>query len=150
LIIGAFAAATHADEGKDESRGKEGKKFEQRHDKDWEKKHEKDRERKRESRADGRSYFHEHGYTRLDIPQGHLPPPGECRIWYPDRPAGHQPPPTRCSGVHVPAGGWLIERPRGEARYRVSVYDPYQPAIVLNSGMFDLRGTTLVLTAVIR
>jgi hypothetical protein len=23
-------------------------------------------------------------------------PPGECRIWFPDRPPGHQPPPGRC------------------------------------------------------
>jgi hypothetical protein len=30
------------------------------------------------------------------IPDGHLPPPGECRVWYPDRPAGHQPPPFKC------------------------------------------------------
>jgi hypothetical protein len=32
----------------------------------------------------------------LRIPKGHLPPPGECRRWYPDRPAGHQTPPFRC------------------------------------------------------
>jgi hypothetical protein len=31
-----------------------------------------------------------------DVPPGHLPPPGECRVWYRDRPAGHQPPPTTC------------------------------------------------------
>jgi hypothetical protein len=30
------------------------------------------------------------------VPRGHLPPPGECRTWYPNRPAGHQPPPYRC------------------------------------------------------
>lgn len=30
------------------------------------------------------------------IPAGHLPPPGKCRVWFPDRPAGHQPPPTDC------------------------------------------------------
>ena len=42
------------------------------------------------------SYFHQHGYTR--IPNGHLPPPGECRIWYPDRPAGHQLEPHRSRG----------------------------------------------------
>ena len=30
------------------------------------------------------------------MPQGHLPPPGACRTWYPGRPAGHQPPPHRC------------------------------------------------------
>jgi hypothetical protein len=30
------------------------------------------------------------------VPPGHLPPAGECRVWYDDRPAGHQPPPTSC------------------------------------------------------
>ena len=30
------------------------------------------------------------------IPAGHLPPPGECRIWFPDRPPGQQPPPGPC------------------------------------------------------
>lgn len=26
------------------------------------------------------------------IPPGHMPPPGKCRIWYPDRPPEQQPP----------------------------------------------------------
>ena len=30
------------------------------------------------------------------IPPGHLPPPGECRVWRPGIPPGHQPPPFRC------------------------------------------------------
>ena len=30
------------------------------------------------------------------VPPGHLPPPGECRVWYDHRPPGHQPPPTSC------------------------------------------------------
>ena len=48
-----------------------------------------------------------HGY---DVPAGHLPPPGECRIWYPDRPAGHQPPPGICQDLEwqVPPGAALI------------------------------------------
>ena len=36
-----------------------------------------------------------HGQTK-SIPPGHLPPPGECRVWYDGRPPGHQPPPTSC------------------------------------------------------
>jgi hypothetical protein len=30
------------------------------------------------------------------IPPGHLPPPGECRVWYDGRPPGQQPQPTSC------------------------------------------------------
>ncbi len=37
-----------------------------------------------------------YGDRSRGIPPGHLPPPGECRVWYDDRPAGHQPPPTSC------------------------------------------------------
>ncbi|MEL6324967.1 MAG: hypothetical protein AAFQ84_12135 [Pseudomonadota bacterium] len=43
-----------------------------------------------------------------DIPPGHYPPPGECRVWFPDRPAGQQPPPGSCN-VRVPRGAVLIE-----------------------------------------
>ena len=30
------------------------------------------------------------------VPPGHLPPAGQCRVWYDGRPPGHQPPPTSC------------------------------------------------------
>ncbi len=43
----------------------------------------------------------------LGIPRGHLPPPGACRIWYPDRPPGQQPPPGSCGGI-VPPGAVLV------------------------------------------
>ena len=44
------------------------------------------------------------------IPSGHLPPPGKCRIWFPDRPPGHQPPPGDCHALQfqVPLGATLI------------------------------------------
>lgn len=45
----------------------------------------------------------------IRIPRGHLPPPGECRLWFPDRPPGHQPPPTSC-GAEVAEGAVLIRR----------------------------------------
>ena len=45
---------------------------------------------------------------RYNIPEGHYPPPGSCRVWFPDRPAGQQPPPGSCN-VRVPYGAVLIE-----------------------------------------
>ncbi|MEQ9814067.1 MAG: hypothetical protein RLO50_14915 [Azospirillaceae bacterium] len=45
-----------------------------------------------------------------NVPPGHLPPPGECRIWFPDRPPGHQPPPGNCAVLRfqVPPGAFLV------------------------------------------
>jgi hypothetical protein len=58
-----------------------------------------------------------------NIPPGHLPPPGSCRIWYPGTPPGQQPPPDRCDVLErsVQSGAWLLYRP-DEARrvYRVN------------------------------
>ena len=46
----------------------------------------------------------------VKIPPGHLPPPGQCRIWYPDRPPGHQPPSGPCHALQyqVPPGAVLV------------------------------------------
>lgn len=30
------------------------------------------------------------------VPPGHMPPPGECRVWYDGVPPGHQPPSMNC------------------------------------------------------
>lgn len=45
------------------------------------------------------------------IPPGHLPPPGQCRIWYPDLPPGQQPPPGDCFELErrVPFGACLVD-----------------------------------------
>ena len=53
-----------------------------------------------------------HDLDRLKIPPGHLPPPGDCRVWFPGEPPGHQPPSGSCSELarNLPAGAWLIDR----------------------------------------
>jgi hypothetical protein len=67
------------------------------------------------SRRDRSSPYFRERYSRLDIPYGHYPPPGECRVWYPDRPPGQQPPPGDCRSLRgVPRGAWLIRRPHDD------------------------------------
>ena len=66
-------------------------------------------------------------HGKLGIPPGHLPPPGECRIWYPGQPPGQQPPPGKCDQLrhNVPIGAWLIEHPKNDGEnVHVNVYDP--------------------------
>lgn len=48
--------------------------------------------------------------VRVDIPEGHMPPPGECRIWFPEMPPGQQPPPGDCYELErqVPPGAILV------------------------------------------
>jgi Tfp pilus assembly protein PilF len=50
-------------------------------------------------------------YDGVEIPRGHLPPPGKCRIWFPDRPPGHQPALGKCKKLRhrVPPGAYLVQ-----------------------------------------
>ena len=52
----------------------------------------------------------EPAYDEVEIPRGHWPPPGKCRIWFPDRPPGHQPAPGKCKKLQhrVPFGAYLV------------------------------------------
>lgn len=132
------APAAFADDWKDESgKGREEKR---------EVKHDKHEDRHRERGAPrGESYFQEHGYTRLDIPPGHYPPPGECRVWYPDRPPGHQPPPVKCRNAAVPPGAWLIRHPADRPDHvHVVVYEPERPRVPLVVGEFEIGSGVFV------
>lgn len=45
------------------------------------------------------------------IPPGHIPPAGQCRVWFDDRPPGHQPRATSCRQARADAhrhGGRVI------------------------------------------
>lgn len=89
------------------------------------------------------SYFHDHGYARLEVPPGHYPPPGKCRAWFPGRPPGHQPPPGPCGPV--PAGAWLIRHPHHRPHHvHVTVYEPARPRHVLAMGEFEIDSGALV------
>jgi hypothetical protein len=91
LAIGlalALTAPAAADGWKDESgQGRGGdRRGEWRPDRDW----------RGPDRRDDRQGQVPWPWAAPRIPQGHMPPPGECRVWYPGVPAGQQPPLGRC------------------------------------------------------
>src|SRR2546422_5255005 len=56
----------------------------------------------------------------LGVPPGHLPKPGECRVWIPGVPPGRQPRPKSraCGGIEAggPLGSWIRYRPTADRR----------------------------------
>lgn len=135
-----YSSNAVADEGKDES-GKGGDRKEYKG--EYKERMEYKGRHKEEYKEDGTShdYFHEHGYDRLDIPKGHYPPPGECRVWYPERPAGQQPPPGKCGELagRVPPGAWLIKHPQDDLDHvLVNVYDEHRPGRIHVVGQFEI------------
>jgi len=72
--------------------------------------------------------------AHLGIPPGHLPPPGQCRVWFPGRPPGRQPRPGNCIDVehHVRPGAWLVRRSYDDPKHiKVMVYSHERPLSVL-------------------
>jgi len=143
-----FSGTSISDEGKDES-GKGKTKIKERnkekHDRSYDKL--EDQYDAHHGSVRDNSYFQEHGYTRLHIPKGHYPPPGECRIWYPERPAGHQPPPGRCGTLRaqVPPGAWLIQHPEDNIDVvYVHAYDERRPGFIKAVGEFNIGSGVFV------
>ena len=79
--------------------------------------------------------------ARFNIPPGHLPPPGQCRVWMPGEPPGQQKkkyPVGRCSTLRssMPANAWLVYRPT-ENRKEVRVWEYGPQRTVLRQRIYD-------------
>lgn len=103
----------------EERKDRQGKEYHEKEDKD----RDKDWEQRESQRSAGRKAGEILGRVILPragapgprqlagVPRGHYPPPGECRIWYPNRPAGHQPPPVDCrslAGIRLEPGAFIL------------------------------------------
>lgn len=85
----------------------------------------------------------------LGVPPGHLPDPGECRVWIPGTPPGRQPRPRSrpCEGIAAlaPAGSWILYRPTYDRRLvYVRMVDARRPGIVIHIRVFDIDTEQLV------
>lgn len=83
------------------------------------------------------------------IPPGHLPRPGECRIWIPGAPPGQQPRPRSrsCEGIvdDAPAGSWVVYRPSRNRKYvHVRVIDEQRAGVIVRVRIFALDTGILV------
>jgi hypothetical protein len=78
----------------------------------------------------------------MNIPPGHLPQPGMCRVWVPGTPPGHQAKARSCSGIErtAPAGSWIVERPGTDKKVvHVRVVDERRPGVVVRMQVYQIR-----------
>ena len=85
--------------------------------------------------------------AKLNIPPGHLPDPGQCRIWIPGTPPGHQPPPGDCAELaqQVPDGAWLISRASKKSKeFDCVVYEDDRPGVVLEIRIYSTKDGSFI------
>lgn len=65
--------------------------------------------------ASGEGYGHE----GVKVPPDRLPPPGLCRVWFPERPPDRQPPAAPCDALrgNTPYGAVLLDGGPGAGGY---------------------------------
>ena len=83
----------------------------------------------------------------LGIPPGHLPPPGQCRVWMPGTPPGHQAKARSCANIErsAPAGSWIVYRPTEDKKVvHVKVVDQTRPGIVVHVRIYDVASGSLI------
>ena len=82
------------------------------------------------------------GHAALHIPPGHLPDPGECRIWIPGTPPGQQSPAGDCAELaeQIPPGAYLISRATKKSKeFDVAVYDETTSGVVLEIRIYSTK-----------
>jgi hypothetical protein len=102
-----------------------------------------------ENRPPPREEPRDRGTVRLGVPPGHLPDPGECRVWIPGAPPGQQPGPrsSPCAGIAAtaPAGSWIVYRPTEDrSLVHVRVVDARRAGVVIHIWVFDIATERLV------
>ncbi len=80
----------------------------------------------------------------LGVPPGHLPKPGECRVWIPGVPPGRQPRPKSrdCAGIApvAPPGSWILYRPTADRRLvHVREVDRARVGVVVRVRVFEVE-----------
>jgi len=83
----------------------------------------------------------------LGIPPGHLPPPGQCRVWVEGRPPGQQPKARSCAQIErtAPPGSWILYRPTKDRKaVHVRVLDQRRPGVVVLIRVYDAEHGTLL------
>ena len=85
----------------------------------------------------------------LGVPPGHLPKPGECRVWIPGVPPGRQPRPKSraCAGIEAvaPPGSWILYRPTADRKLvHVREVDRARVGVVVRIRVFEVESGRFV------
>ncbi|HXL11474.1 MAG TPA: hypothetical protein VN955_08760 [Gemmatimonadales bacterium] len=85
----------------------------------------------------------------LGVPPGHLPKPGECRVWIPGVPPGRQPRPKSrdCGGIAAvaPPGSWILYRPTADRKLvHVREVDRARVGVVVRVRVFEVESGRFV------
>jgi hypothetical protein len=83
----------------------------------------------------------------LGVPPGHLPPPGQCRVWVPGKPPGHQSKARACAGIErtATAGSWILYRPSKDKKVvHVKELDSRRSGVILRVRVYDAVTGSLI------
>jgi hypothetical protein len=83
----------------------------------------------------------------LGVPPGHLPPPGQCRVWVPGKPPGHQAKARTCDGIErsAAAGTWILYRPGKDKKVvHVKEVDSRRAGVIVRLRIYDVQTGSLI------